>query len=494
VSSTEDRPDTPPADNAQRESACGPIAAPGRSEAGPRCGEAVSRRSSILDASVRSAVFWLALPVLGEQLLNACVTWNDAILAGRISAAATGAVGLAGYVGWLMTMLFGLVSIGGTAIVARAVGAGEPDEAEQTTHQSLVLAILVGLIATMFVYTVAPLFARLQNMHGEVAQIAITYMRIDGLGFAGAAVSFSLAACLRGAGDTRTPMYVLGAVNILNLGISWVLTFGLGPFPGIGVSGIAWGTAIARWLGALWVVSILIRGRHGLRLQGSRLRPAWDMISRILRIGIPAAVDGALIFTGHFIYMTIVNRVPTDEPREVLYAAHIVGVRLESLSYLPAYAWALAASTMVGQNLGAGQPDRARRAGHEAVLQAGLLLIGSGLLYFFGAPSLYRLLSNDPRVWALGVPVLMWMAPFQLAMAPISVYVGALRGAGDTRTPVLINAAGLALIRIPVSAVCGIVLGGGLLGAWTGTYVDLSVRAVLVTWCFRAGRWRRARV
>ncbi len=107
---------------------------------------------------------------------------------------------------------------------------------------------------------------------------------------------------------------------------------------------------------------------------------------------------------------------------------------------------------------------------------------------------LYRLLSNDPRVWELGVPVLMWMAPFQLALAPISVYIGALRGAGDTRVPVLINAAGLGLVRIPVSALCGITLARGLLGAWTGMFVDLTVRAFLTTAWFRTGRWQRLKV
>jgi putative MATE family efflux protein len=450
--------------------------------------------SGILDGPIRAAVFWLALPVLGEQLLNACVTWNDAILAGRISAVATGAIGLAGYVGWLMTMLFGLVSIGATAIVARAVGARDPREAGQTANQSFVLAVIVGLASTAFVYVVAPSFVRLQNMHGEAATIAITYMRIDGLGFAGAAVSFALAACLRGAGDTRTPMVILGAVNVLNLGISWMLTFGLGPIPGIGVNGIAWGTAIARWLGAFWVLGMLIRGRRGLRLHLGEMRPDRDLIYRILRIGVPAAADGALIFTGHFIYMTIVNRIPTELPREVLYAAHIVGVRLESLSYLPTTAWALAASTLVGQNLGAGNPVRARRCAHEAVLQAALLLVGSGLLYYLGAPVLYRLLSNDPLVWTCGVPVLMWLAPFQLAMAPIGVYVGALRGAGETRVPMVISAIGLGLIRIPVSAFCGIYLARGLLGVWTGMYADLTLRAILTALYFRVGRWQRVKV
>ena len=453
-----------------------------------------TRQNRILDGPIRFTVLWLALPVLGEQLLNACVTWNDAFLAGRISAAATGAIGLAGYVGWLMTMLFGLVSIGATAIVARTVGAKDPAAAGQATNQSFTLAIVMGLAGTVFVFSAAPLFARLQNMHGQTATIAIDYMRIDGLGFTGAAVSFVLAACLRGAGDTRTPMVILGAVNILNLIISWALTFGLGPIPGIGVNGIAWGTAIARWLGACWVFGMLVQGRQGLRLRPALMAPSRDMIRRILSVGIPAAVDGILLFTGHFIYMAIINRVPTELPRDVIFAAHIVGIRIVSLSYMPATAWALAAATMVGQNLGAGHNQRAQRAGHEALLQTTILLGASSLLYSFGAEVLYRFLSNDPRVWVCGTPALMCMAFFQLCLAPLRVYGGALRGAGETRVPLIVNTLCLGLIRIPVGALGGIYFAGGLLGAWVGIYLDLAVRSVLMMWYYRTGRWQQVKV
>ncbi len=118
----------------------------------------------ILEGPIRSAVFWLGLPILGEQMLNACVTWNDAFLAGRISAEATGAVGFAGYIGWLMTMLFWLVGIGATAIISRAIGAKDLSEARRTTNQAFVMAAGLGLTGTVFVFLAAPGFALLLNM------------------------------------------------------------------------------------------------------------------------------------------------------------------------------------------------------------------------------------------------------------------------------------------------------------------------------------------
>jgi Na+-driven multidrug efflux pump len=485
----------------------------------------VTRQRSIVEGPLRGAVFWLALPVLGEQALNACVTWNDAYLAGRISPVATGAVGIAGYVSWLMTMIFWMVDTGATAIVARAVGAGNVNEAKRTTHQALTLAIVLGMSGTIAVGFAAPLLAALLNMRGTAAQVGVDFMRIETLGYAGAAISFAMTACMRGAGDTRTPMVIMGGVNIVNIALTWLLAHGWGPIPSLGTSGIAWGTVAARWAGAVWILILMFpraprmrviddefwgfmcavedekrassrdtRSRKLLALDVSLLKPDRSLISRILSIGIPAALDGVLAFSGHFIFMILVTRVPSEFPTSVLYAAHIVGIRIESLSYLPANAWAMAAAAMVGQNLGARQPDRARRAANEAARQAMAMLGLTGLLYFFAAEPLYRLLSNDPEVWRCGVPALKGLACVQIPLAVLIVYLGSLRGAGDTRVPILITAVGMAVVRIPVAWFGGWVLRAGLVGAWMGMYADITIRAGLLAWRFRQGGWRKISV
>jgi MATE family multidrug resistance protein len=222
--------------------------------------------------------------------------------------------------------------------------------------------------------------------------------------------------------------------------------------------------------------------------------PDRGLLYRMLAIGVPASADGTIAFVGHFCFMAIVNRVPTAFSPPVLYAAHIVGIRIESLSYLPAQAWSVAAGTMVGQNLGAGQPQRARTAAHAAVWQAAILLVGTGFFYYFAAAPLYRFLSNDPQVWKCGVPALKGLAFFQLPLAFLIVYLGALRGAGDTRTPMFVTALGMGCVRIPVALLGGFVLKGGLLGAWAGMFADITVRGILITWRFRKGLWQRIKV
>lgn len=464
-------------------------------------------RSTILAGPIRSAVLWLALPVLGEQALNACVAWNDTLIAGRISAEATDAIGLASYISWFMGMIGWMVDTGATVIVARAVGAGNRDEARRATNQAFTLSLLLGAAGMVGIYFAAPTIARVMNLPAEAANIATSFLRIDTVGYLGGSISFAMAACLRGAGDTRTPMMILGGVNVVNVVFTWLFTFGLGPVPAMGTNGIAWGTAIARWTGGIAFIWLMQReARLGerdpaharphqyLKLSLPMLRPDRSMLSRILSIGLPAAADGALAFSGHFIFTTIVTRVPSVFSPTVLYAAHVVGIRIESLSYLPAQAWSVAASTMVGQNLGAGNPERSRQAANEAVKQAAMLLSLTGLLYFFAARPLYMILSNDPAVWDCGVPALKGLACVQIPLAVLIVYLGSLRGAGDTRTPMVITGAGVFLLRVPVAYLCGVLLKGGLLGAWMGMFTDIVVRSGLLWWRFKSGKWARVRV
>lgn len=472
------------------------VATPPIVSAEPICAEPPrgKARSALLQGPIRSAVFWLAVPILGEQFLNAGIAWNDTLLAGRISAVATGAVGFASYVSWLMTMMFSMVSIGATAIVARAIGAGHKTEARHAANQAFVLSSIVGAAGCGLIWLVAPGFVELLNLQGEAAKVAVTFLRIDSLGYIGASFGFALAACLRGIGDTRSPLKVLALENVLNFAFSWVLTFGVGSWEGLGVAGIAWGTVLARWVGGLQFIMLLQRKGQVLHLSPARMRPDRTMIGRILRVGLPASVDGLCSFSGHFAFMAIVNRVPSVFPVPVMYAAHIVGIRIESLSYLPANAFMHATSTLVGQNLGAGQPERARQCVNEAVKQTLAMMTVTALVLFFCAHGMYRLLSNDPQVVACGAPALQVLACFQFVLGPLIVYIGALRGAGDTRVPILFTFAGMALVRIPVAIFGGFVLKWGLLGAWLGMFADLVIRCLLMFLRFRSGKWQRVKV
>ena len=455
---------------------------------------AAASRSSILTGPLRSAIFLLALPVLCEQILTYCVDLTDLWLSGRLSKEATSGIVVAGYVGWLASLIFGLVGTGTTAIVSRAWGAEDYVLANRVMNRSLTLATCVGFVYCGVIFFAAPVVANLLNLNEEATAIAVHYVRVDGVGNIFTSISLVGAAALRGAGDMRSPMYVFGVVNVLNIICSVGLVFGVGPVPGIGVKGIVYGTLIARCGGGLLMLLVLHRGLNGLRIVLGQWRLRGQTVRRILQIGGPAALEGLITWGGHFLFLMVISHLASGEQGEAIFAAHGIGVMVEAITYLPAVAWGLAAGTMVGQSLGADNKDRALRAGNEATWQCGILGGVIALVFFFGAGGIYTFMHEDPMVREVGIPALRFLAFFEVPLVISIVYVFALRGAGDTRYPLLFSIIGVIFVRVPLAYLCGIVLDGGLIGAWVGMGVDILLRATLVTIRYRRGRWLATRV
>jgi putative MATE family efflux protein len=380
-------------------------------------------------------------------------------------------------------------------LVARAYGAGDRAAGNLIANQACMLALLAGTCAAIALFALAPPFAMWLKMRGETYDIAVRYLRIDALGYVIWAMSLVGAAALRGAGDMRASLKVLAIVNLLNVVLSPTLVNGWGPAPRLDVDGIVVGTLCARVGGGLLMLLILLRGRSGLRLRLGHMRPRVEPIRRIMRIGLPAAADGAVMWGGHFLFLMIVGLLGTgDSAANPAFAAHIVVTRILAFTYLPASAWSAACATMIGQALGAQDAPRARRCGHEGVVQCGLLTALVGLMFVIFAAPLCGLLNKDVDVIALAVPVLMLSGFFQPLLSTSIVYQGSLRGAGDTVFPLVFSTIGLLLIRVPFGYLLGITLGGGLFGAWIAICVDTAIRAAMALIRFSRGRWTELRI
>lgn len=443
----------------------------------------------IITGPVRKTLYLLALPVLAEQILNTCVAIFDTFLAGQISASATSAIGLAAYVDWLVSMTVMLVGTGTTAMVARFTGNDQHSEANHIANQSMMMSLMLGAIAMVLIFLCAPAFAWYCNMTGDAYSITVEYLRIAALGHLFLSPALVGSAALRGIGNMRTPMIIFSVINVINIIASISFVYGLGPCPRLGVTGIVIGTVIARFLGTILMLTVLIRGRAGIRLKWKELILIRDKVLRILKIGIPAAADGVIMWSGHFIFLAILSRLAPYPLGEAYFAAHIVAVRVEAFTYLPAMAWAAATATMIGQTLGAGKYRRAKQIGHEGVLQCGSLSVVMGIIFFFSAQFIYETMSNDPLVQSEGVPLFRILALLQPCMVISIVYVGALRGAGDTRYPMLITILGVILLRLPLGYFFGIVCQGGLYGAWLGMFADMIWRAISISIRYSRGRW-----
>ena len=447
--------------------------------------------------SILRQVLRLSGPVLVEQFLLYLVGLSDTLLAARyLSKDDLAAVTVATYLLWFLGSLMTIISVGATALVARMTGAGEPVAANRSCQQALGLSLILGLVVLMMGEVVAPDLIRVLNLRGSSAESATLFLRIILLVTPLLACTTAGVACLRGVGDTRTGMFVMVLVNAVNVALSWSLVQGFGPVPQLGFAGIAIGTATGEAVGGLAILLVLARGRSGLRLRWSGLRPDWRESWRILRISLPAAGESLTNVFCQLWFLGLINRLgPTST------AAHGVAIRCEALAFLTVTAFSIAASTLTGQYLGAGRPDLASKAARTAWGIGVALLMAVGSLIYVEAGPMFGLFLGDhqPDVVAEGVPVLRIVAFALPFLATLNVLNGALRGAGDTRWPWAIVLVGYLGVRLPLTYWLTWPTGQGgwglgLRGAWLAMFFDLTLRGCLVAGRFLHGGWKRSRV
>ena len=434
----------------------------------------------------------LVWPVLAEQVLVMLVGFSDTVLAGHyLEPKHLAAMTVISYALWMLTNLFTFVSIGALAMTARFVGARDWLSANRVTNQAYVLGAMLAAAFTTCGLALAGHLATLLQLEGEPAELATHYLRFL-MPMLPAIMAESIGiACLRGAGDMVTGLVTMILVNVVNVSVAWSLLLGAGPLPQLGWDALPIGTACGHAMGGCIPLAMLVRGRAGLRLQWSLLRPDPQLMRRILRIGVPGGVDVMSIVICQFMFISIVDRLGT-----VAVAAHGVAIRLESLAYLPGYAFQVASATLCGQYLGARNYRQATRSVLTACATSGSMLLGAGLLLLFGSRQLVDLfLGPDQTDVAQLAPRLLQIVSF--AMVPLALYqvfTGALRGAGDTRWPLAFTFIGFLGVRLPMAYLLAHAWGWGVEGAWYAMVADVLLRCSLVSYRFLHGGWKRIEV
>lgn len=450
--------------------------------------------------SNRRYVFNLALPAVGEQMLNMAVGLADVFLLGNLTLAAAeqlgygrveavAGVGLGNQMVWLVTVMFMSVGIGSTAMIARARGAGDEARVQRILRQSLLLGVTVGLIGTLVLLLLSQPFLWLLDAPPDAFPRAMEYLLVITTTVLPAALLFVGTACLRGVGDTRTPLYVMLGANAINVLLTWLLVSGNLGLPALGVVGAAIGTAVARGGGGIVVVGLLIHGRSGLKLELANLRPDWDMLRRLVHIGVPSAGEMFVFHTALLFFTRYINTIGT-----VAYSAHFATINIESVSFLPGMGYGFAASTLVGQALGARRPDQAEAHAYEALWQGMAMMTVGGVVMVLFPAALMGFFVNDPAAVAVGTAPLLAAGLMQPCLAIGFILNGALRGAGDTKWPMysrMITAWG---IRIPLGWLLVVHLDMGLNGAWLTMCIDFAAQAMLAMWRFASGRWKTVEV
>jgi putative MATE family efflux protein len=421
--------------------------------------------------------------------LQTAVGFVDFVIVAALGSSAVAAVGIAHQFYFATFAVLAAVTTGTVALVARFTGADDPREADRVLRLSTVLGAAVG-IAMMAVIPWAEDVIGLFGVEDEVVAHGASYLRIL-LAFN---VPFSFGVVLsmgvRGAGDVRTPLLIGVVLNVLNVILNYGLVYGRLGFPELGTDGSALGTGIAMTVGALiwlelWRRNWLVVHRHGWveGFSGARAR-------RILRIGVPTAIEQAAFQVGLLLFLRLVARFGTEP-----VSAYLIGVRILAFSFVPGLGFAQAGSTLVGQHLGADEPDRAARAGWRATGGAMVVMGAVGLSIIATAPLIARIFgATGQETVDLTVVFIYILGAAQPLMAVEFALGGSLRGAGDTRFPLYSILTGLFAVRLLGATLVADVFGGGVVAVWSCLLADYTTKAILLTWRFRSGAWKRIQV
>jgi len=447
--------------------------------------------------SLPRQVLVLALWPLLEQMLAFLVGLTDLLISGRMAQGAArvailDAMGLGGYVGWFFNILQGAVATGVMALVSRATGGRDAGLANRALGQGLWLGMAAGFGSLLLLQAGARLLIHWIGLGPLAATQAETYMRVLAWSGPFSGALFAVNAALRGAGDTRTPFLAMIVVNLVNMALSWNLVFGPAPIGGHGIGGIATGTDIG-WVAGLLTAVLLVgrRNGEGLRWQRQCLRPDRAILARIVRVGAPQALEIAGMWMIHAFGIRIIAGLRD----EGALGAHILAIRVESMSFLPGFAIATAAAALAGQYLGAGARDMAVRAVRLCWKSAATMMAMIGVFFVFGRHLLIGLMAPGSELHArLAVPLLVVCAMAQPFFATCIILKTSMRGAGATGIVMRWSFGSMLFYRVLVLwllARSGVLT---LTGVWIVFSVDIVTQAVIFTRLHFQGKWLDARV
>ncbi|MCJ7492463.1 MAG: MATE family efflux transporter [Dehalococcoidia bacterium] len=433
----------------------------------------------------------LSAPLVAERLSTTAIGIVDAVLVGRyVGSDGVAAIGIAGLLLWLPLSGAWGVNVGSTIVVAHSAGARALDDLQRSVRASLTFAFLWGLAVSLFLVVAAHQLMQLMAAREGVLGPGVDYMRVTSLGMPFMVLMFAANGCLRGVGDTRTPMLVIMVSNVVNGVVAFLLISGVFGLPKLGAAAAGAGIASAGVAGALIAVGVLVRGDGPILFRPLQaLHFGRDEARRLLNIAIPVGLEELQFNLAFLVYSRLITDFGTAAA-----AAHAIALRALDIAQVPGFALGTAGTAVVGQSLGAGRPDLAERTGKETRKWALITMVGLGVLVLLFAPQMVGLFVNDPEVIDIGSRCLRVFALAFPMMGMGMALSGTLRGAGDVRYVLGVLTFTAWTVRIPAAFIFSHVVGWGPAGAWAGAVLEQNVRAGLIWLRFAGGRWKTKRV
>jgi MATE family, multidrug efflux pump len=441
------------------------------------------------EGSLRRAIVLLAIPMVLEMLMESLFAIVDVFWVAHLGADAIATVGLSESI--LMLVYCGAMglSMAVTAMVARRIGEKDPDGASVATVQAIIAAVSAAVVIAAFGIAFAHKLLAIMGATPDVVATGHNYAAI----MLGSSVCIVLLfvnnGVFRGAGDAAIAMRVLWLSNIINLLLDPCFIFGIGPFPKLGVTGAAVSTTVGRSIGVVFQIWVLFSGNSRVKIAAHRFRIQWDVMKRLVRVALNGMVQYSIGQTSWLVLVRIVSTFGS-----VAVAGYTVGVRIIIFAILPSWGLSGAAATLVGQNLGAGKPDRAERS----VWLTGvynMMFLGAVAVVFIAFPGpIIRLFTDDPAVIPFGVDCLRIISYGNLAYAYGMVMVQSFNGAGDTFTPTTVNLFGYWMFQIPLAYFLSFHTSLGVRGVFAAVPAAETLIAVIGVTLFRQGRWKLKKI
>jgi putative MATE family efflux protein len=438
---------------------------------------------------LKRAVFLLAVPMMLELVLESTFAVVDIFFVAKLGSSAVATVGLTEtYLFLLYSIAMGLATAV-TAIVARRIGEHRGEEAALSAVQAIVLAVLVSLPVALVGIVWAQDLLRLMGADAWAIEHGYRYTQWMLGGNAVILLLFVINAIFRGAGDAAAAMRVLWVANAINIALDPILIFGLGPVPALGIEGAAIATNIGRGAGVLMQLWILVRGSEHLRIRCTSLGWHGATLWQIVRTSLGGIGQMIVSMTAWIFLMRILASISTEA-----VAGATITIRIMMFTLMPAWGMSNAAATLVGQNLGAGEPERAEAAVWRIGWMNMAFTLAVSVVFFFLHEALVALFTDDAQVIAIGGEWLAILSYSYFVYGWWMVSVQAFNGAGDTMTPTWINLVFFWAIQIPLAWALALPMGWAHAGVFWGVFVSETAVGLFTLWLFSRGRWKATRL
>ena len=419
----------------------------------------------------------LAIPATVENILQALVGFIDTLMISRIGLIAVTAVGIANNILSVYLAVFIALGVGTSSLISRYLGGGRVDDAKKIAIQSIGLSIITGVVFGFVTLIFANQILGIMGADSDVLENASSFFYIVGSASVFISLLTVLGSILRATGDTKTPMLVNTVVNILNVIIDYILIFGLGPIPAMGVVGTAIGTVVARILGSIIMFSKIQKTNMAFKFVEIFKQSNYK---ELISLSIPAAFERLVMRLGQVVYFGLIVSIGVKT-----YAAHTIAGNIESFTYMPGYGLTTAASILVGNSFGSGNKKEAYEYGTLSVKIGAIIMAFGGIILYFGCPWFATWFTQDAEAIEKIITALRIDAFIQIPLAVSLIFAGALQGLGDTKTPLYSTAIGMWGIRVLGVYILGYKLKMDIAGIWLSILIDITIRAIFLTAKFR---------